>query len=173
MSEFLPLSPFFRKGTAFDLSYPNKQKLTIMIVAKTYPANRNLTNVFDELFNSFPATWGNTAASNSTTAPVNITELEAGYNLQFNVPGRNKEDFKINVDKGLLTVSYEKKEQTETKEAKSIRKEFAVQSFKRSFTLDEKVNAEGIEAKYENGILNVFLPKKEEVKIAPKQILIQ
>ena len=170
---FLPVYLFFAKGIAFDLFPANKQKFTIMILAKTYPASRHLTNVFDELFNSFPATWGNGATVGSTTAPVNITELEAGYNLEFNVPGRNKEDFKINVDKGLLTVSYEKKEQVESKESKSIRREFTLQSFKRSFTLDEKVNAEGIEAKYENGILNVFLPKKEEVKVAPKQISIQ
>jgi HSP20 family protein len=106
-------------------------------------------------------------------APVNIYESECGYNLDFNVPGRNKEDFKINLDKGLLTVSYEKQEQAENKDVKSIRKEFSFQSFKRSFSLDEKINADGIEAKYENGVLKVYLPKKEEVKIAPKQISIQ
>ena len=143
-----------------------------MIVAKTYPASKNITNVFDELFNSFPATWGNDVRSNSTVA-VNIVESDKGYNLEFNVPGRNKEDFKISVDKGLLSVSYEKKEQAETKEQKFIRKEFSFQNFKRSFSLDQKINAEGIEAKYDNGILKVFLPKKEEVKIAPTQISIQ
>ena len=143
-----------------------------MILAKTYPVNRNLPNVFDELFNSFPAVRGNEVKSNSVTQ-VNINESDNGYSLEFNAPGRNKEDFKINVDKGLLTVSYEKKEETETKEHKSIRKEFSFQSFKRSFSLDEKVNAEGIEAKYENGILKVFLPKKEEVKVAPKEISVQ
>lgn len=143
-----------------------------MILTKTYPANRNLTNVFDELFNAFPSTWGTDARSNSS-APVNINETENGYNVEFSVPGRNKEDFKINVENGLLTVSYEKKEQAESKEAKSVRKEFSFQSFKRSFTLDEKINADGIEAKYENGILSISLPKKEEVKNAPKQISIQ
>jgi len=145
-----------------------------MIVTKAFPVNRNLTNVFDELFNSLPS--ANEARTNAT-ALVNINENDNGYSLEFNVPGRNKEDFKINVDKGLLTVSYETKEETENKDenkdVKSIRKEFSFRSFKRSFTLDEKVNAEGIEAKYENGILKVFLPKKEEVKIAPKQISIQ
>lgn len=143
-----------------------------MIVTKAFPVNKNLTNVFDELFNSLPSAWGNEVRSNSAVA-VNISESENGYNIEFNVPGRNKEDFKINVDKGLLTVSYEKKQENETKELKSVRKEFSFQSFKRSFTLDDKINAEGVEAKYENGILKVFLPKKEEVKIAPKQISIQ
>lgn len=143
-----------------------------MILTKTYPTGKSVTNVFDELFNVFPATWENNV-TNNVTAPVNINESETGFQLELNVPGRNKEDFIINVDKGLLTISYEKKEQTEKKEFKSIRKEFTVSSFKRSFTLDEKINAENIEAKYENGILNVFLPKKEEVKVAPKQISIQ
>lgn len=143
-----------------------------MIVAKTYPISKNVTNVFDELFNSLPSAWERDVRSNATTA-VNITESDNGYELEFNVPGRNKEDFKINVDKGLLTVSYEKKDEAETKELKSLRKEFSFRSFKRSFSLDEKVNAEAIEAKYENGILKVFLPKKEEVKIAPKQISVQ
>ncbi|MEJ7679406.1 MAG: Hsp20/alpha crystallin family protein [Segetibacter sp.] len=143
-----------------------------MIVAETYPVSKNLTNVFDELFNSLPSAWGNDVRSNAAT-PVNITESDNGYNLEFNVPGRNKEDFKINVDKGLLTVSYEKKDGAETKELKSIRKEFSFPSFKRSFSLYEKINAEAIEAKYENGILKVFLPKKEEVKIAPKEISVQ
>jgi HSP20 family protein len=143
-----------------------------MIVARTYPVSKNLTNVFDELINSLPSAQGSNVRSYSATQ-VNINESDNGYNLEFNVPGRNKEDFKINVDKGLLTVSYEKKEAAETKEVKSIRKEFSFQSFKRSFTLNEKVNTEGIEAKYENGILNVFLPKKEEVKVAPTEIAVQ
>ena len=142
-----------------------------MIVAKSFPVNKTLTSVFDELFNSLPSTSANEVRS--TKVAVNISENENGYNLEFNVPGRNKEDFKINVDKGLLTISYEKKEETETKDVKVLRKEFSFQSFTRSFSLDEKINAEGIEAKYENGILKVLLPKKEEVKIAPKQISIQ
>ncbi|HEX8461925.1 MAG TPA: Hsp20/alpha crystallin family protein [Segetibacter sp.] len=128
--------------------------------------------MFDEFLNSFPSNYG-VESKSSVAAPVNITESENGFNLDFNVPGRNKEDFKINVDKGLLSVSYEKQEQAENKDVKSIRKEFSFQSFKRSFTLDEKINAEGIEAKYENGVLKVYLPKKEEVKVAPKQISIQ
>ncbi len=141
-----------------------------MILTKAYPANRNINSVFDDLF-SFPSNFSKDVSSPSATA-VNIDENENGFNLDFNVPGRNKEDFKISVDRGLLTVSYEK-EEAESKESKSIRKEFSFQNFKRSFTLNEKVNVEGIEAKYESGILKVFLPKKEEVKIAPKQISIQ
>jgi HSP20 family protein len=127
-------------------------------------------NVFDELFNSLPS---NFATVNSTVAPVNIAEDEQGFTLELNVPGRDKEDFKLNVENGLLTISYEKKEEAEKKAQKFVRKEFTYSSFKRSFTLDEKINAEAIGAKYENGILRITLPKKEEVKNAPKQISIQ
>ena len=143
-----------------------------MILSKTYPANKSLNNVFDELFNAFPSTWESDGRNNSA-APVNISETEKSYSIEFSVPGRNKEDFIINVENNLLTVGYEHKEQPEAKEVKSVRKEYSFQSFKRSFSLNEKVNADGIEAKYENGILKVYLPKKEEVKNSPKQISIQ
>ncbi len=143
-----------------------------MSLTRNNPTGRSINNVFDELFNSLPATWGTDLRTSSAVA-VNINESEKDYSLEFNAPGRNKEDFKINVENGLLTVSYEKKEEAEAKEVKSIRKEFSFQSFKRSFSLDEKINADAIEAKYENGILKIVLPKKEEVKVTPKQISIQ
>ena len=137
-----------------------------MILTRTYPSGR-FTNVFNELFNTFPAT----AAENTPqNVAVNIAENENGYSLEFNAAGRAKEDFVINVEKDLLTVSFEKKE---TGEQKFIKKEFSANSFKRSFSLDNKINTEAIEAKYDNGILKIFLPKKEEVKNAPKQITIQ
>jgi len=85
----------------------------------------------------------------------------------------NKEDFKVNVEKGLLTISYEKKTETENKDYKTHRKEFNVTSFKRSFNIDENINVEAIQAKYENGVLKLLLPKKEEVKVLPKEISIQ
>lgn len=142
-----------------------------MIYAKRIPQTRNFSGIFDELFNSFPSTFE--SGSSQTLAPVNIHEHEKGYDLEFNVPGRNKEDFKLNVENGILTISYEKKAETENKAQKTIRREFGFSSFKRSFSLDEKINADGIEAKYENGILKVYLPKKEEVKITPKNISVQ
>ena len=72
--------------------------------------------------------------------------------MEFNVPGRKKEDFKITVDKNILTVSFEKKEEQKEESKQFIKREFVTQSFKRSFTLDEKINAdEDIDAKYEDG----------------------
>lgn len=142
-----------------------------MTLVKHHPAN--LGNLFDELFNNFPVNWGRDMQTGLTTPPVNIHETNEGYHVELSAPGRNKEDFTVNVENGLLTISFEKKEETEQKTYKTIRKEFSYRSFKRSFNVDEKINAEAIQAKYENGVLKLFLPKKEEVKVAPKQITIQ
>lgn len=130
------------------------------------------TSVFDELFNAFPSNFGSNIPSGYPTAAVNIHETADAFHLELNAPGRNKEDFAINVDKDLLTILYEKKESTEEKNYKTIRKEFSYKSFKRTFSIDDQINADGIQARYENGVLKLLLPKKEEVKLAPKQIAI-
>ncbi|MBL0884493.1 MAG: Hsp20/alpha crystallin family protein [Chitinophagaceae bacterium] len=129
-------------------------------------------SLFDELFNSFPASWGRDANQAYAVVPVNIHETNEGFHLELNAPGRNKEDFKVNVENGLLTISYEKKESQEQKDYKTIRREFSFRSFKRSFTIDDKINADGIQARYENGVLKVYLPKKEEIRVSPKEISI-
>ena len=133
---------------------------------------QNNISVFDELFNAFPSNFGSTIPSGYPTAAVNIHETTDAFHLELNAPGRNKEDFAINVDKGLLTISFEKKETNEEKNYKTIRKEFTYKSFKRTFSIDENINVDGIQARYENGVLKLLLPKKEEVKNAPKQIAI-
>lgn len=134
---------------------------------------RIANNIFDDLFFNFPTAWGRDAhAQNFNIPPVNIHETNEAYHVELNAPGRNKEDFKIVVENGLLTISFEKAEQTASKDYKTLRREFNFSSFKRSFTLDEKVNADAIQAKYENGILQLLIPKKEEVKVAAKQITI-
>jgi HSP20 family protein len=104
--------------------------------------------------------------------PVNIHETNEGFHLELNAPGRNKEDFKVKLEKDLLTISYEPKESTEEKNFKTIRREFQLKGFKRSFTLDDQIQVDGIQAKYENGILKLFLPRIEKVAISPKEISI-
>lgn len=130
------------------------------------PNLKTLDSFLDIFLNEMPAG----AGSKINFPPVNISETKNIYELEFNVPGRNKEDFKITVDKNILTVSFEKKEEKNDEYKKQIKNEFTLQSFKRSFTLDEKVIAENIAAKYENGLLILSLPKKEEVKAEAKQI---
>lgn len=142
-----------------------------MTPVKQNPANLGI--FFDELLNNFPATWGKDANNGFAPVPVNIYETKEAYHVELSAPGRNKENFSVNADKGLLTISFEKHEETENKELKTIRKEFNNQSFKRSFSLNEKINTTGIQAKYENGVLKVYLLKKEEVIAAPQKIAIQ
>lgn len=135
------------------------------------PVQKNLNNFFDEFFNELPA-FGKTV-NNLFSPAVNIVETPEAYHLELNAPGRNKEDFQISVDKGLLTISYEKKEEAKNEGVKVVRREFSFQSFKRSFTVDEKINAEAIQAKYENGLLKLLLPKKAEQQQPVKTITIQ
>lgn len=104
--------------------------------------------------------------------PVNIHETKEAYLLDIAAPGKEKADFKINLDGKVLTVSSEKKEE-KTEEGKSqIRKEFSFRSFKRSFTVDETIDSNKIAAKYENGVLKLTLPKKEEKIESAKDIAI-
>src|ERR1051326_6639155 len=106
-------------------------------------------------------------------APVNIKETEKDYVVEVVAPGLNKEDFTVSLDDNILTVSFEKKEEQKVENEKVIRNEYKYQSFKRSFTVDEKIDADNISAQYVNGVLTLNLPKREEVKPTTKQINIQ
>jgi len=131
--------------------------------------NRPFGNLFSDILNDFPA--ARSFGQEFFTFPQsNIHETPEAYHVELNVPGRSKEDFKIQVEQGLLTISFEKKEENNSEDYKTLRREFEYRSFKRSFTVDDKINVDGIQAKYENGILKLLLPKKEESKLASKQI---
>ncbi len=95
---------------------------------------------------------------------VNITENKNDYLLALAVPGMKKDDFKIDVDGNTLTISSEKEESFEEKEKKFTRREYNYSSFSRSFTLPENIDKENIAAKYEEGILKLSLPMKDEIK---------
>src|SRR5579872_7210129 len=133
--------------------------------------HKSLTSFVDEFFQGFPA--GLSREESFGFPPVNVHETAEAYHLELAAPGRTKEDFKLTVDNGQLVVSFEKKEETKTEDYKTIRKEFSFKSFKRSFDLDDQVDANGIQAKYENGVLKLLLPKKEQAKESAKQISIQ
>ena len=138
------------------------------------PLAKTIDNLFDELIGNFPATWNSESKNVSFNSPaVNIHETDDAYHLELNAPGRNKEDFSINVEQGVLTVGFEKKEESKAEGYKTIRREFSYQSFKRSFTLDENIDSENIQAKYENGVLKLLLPRKEQPKSQTKQINVQ
>lgn len=117
-------------------------------------------DVFNDLFN-----WSNRQVSNTrnNTPSVNIKENEDGFALELATPGLRKEDFKVEVNNDILTISAEKQTEEESKD-KFSKREFSALSFKRSFTLPETAKGEDIKAHYENGILEVSIPKKEEAK---------
>ena len=138
------------------------------------PTTRTWNGLVNDLFADFENNFGAAGQNQSNSnVPVNITESENAYHLEVAAPGRNKENFSLKVENNTLTIGYEVNKETEKNELKQVRKEFSYQSFKRSFSLDDKINAEGIEAKYEDGILKITLPKKAEVKPEAKQISIQ
>lgn len=140
-----------------------------MNLVKRNNANRVFPSVMDELFKDL---MGGTQYVQKAVPPVNIRETEQAFTVELMAPGFKKEDFNIEVENDLLTISSEiKSEKTEQEEGKFTRKEFSFTSFKRSFTLPETVKEEGINASYENGILAITLPKKEEAQPKAKRLV--
>ena len=125
-------------------------------------------SVFDEFFKPWNEWFDDSNFINriNKMPSVNITENGNHYNVSLAAPGLKKEDFKIDIDGNMLTISSEKEEKKEEKDEKYTRKEYSYSSFSRSFTLPEDVKQDGIEAKYEDGILNLKLPRKEDAKKA-------
>jgi HSP20 family protein len=94
---------------------------------------------------------------------TNIIENEKSYDVEMMVPGYNKGDFQLNVEKDTLIISANKEIKKEEKDdSRVVFREFTVNSFERSFTMSNDVDANGIEATYENGVLHISIPKKKE-----------
>jgi HSP20 family protein len=112
--------------------------------------------------------YSNRHFSNTTTLPaVNILEDDGAYTVEMAVPGMEKADFRINLENKMLCIASEKKSESEKKEDNYSRKEFSYQSFSRSFSLPDSADESKIDAKYQNGILIINIPKKEEAKPKP------
>ena len=110
--------------------------------------------------------------SNASTPATNIIENENEFVIELAVPGMKKDEFKIELDKNILTISSENKEDKEEKKENYTRQEFNFRTFSKSFTLPlEKVESDQIKAKLKNGILNVEIPKKEEAKPKPARLI--
>ncbi len=134
----------------------------------TFPA---FSNFFNEFFNE---SFGEEMDFHGGTSmpAVNIKETDSEVAIEMAVPGMKKSDFNIDLDDNLLTVSAEVKTENEDKNENYTRREFGYRSFKRSFNLPETVDAEKISARYNEGILILNLPKKEEVRKPAKTIKI-
>ena len=143
--------------------------------------NGNLVDRFPALFNDIfhrdLFDWGEANFSNTgTTIPaVNIKETKEGFEVEMAAPGMSKNDFKIELENNLLSISSQTSNQNEENDGdRYSRREFSYQSFQRSFTLPrDVVDSEKIQAKYEDGVLKLMIPKREEAKKKPpRQILI-
>ncbi len=143
------------------------------LVKVNNPVARSFDGLMNQFLNDLPSATGKTTREEFLGfPPVNIDEKPNSYLLQLAVPGYEKTDFTVKLEADLLTISAGKTAETKDETVKSIRKEFSNKSFKRSFTLDEKIDGANIVAKYENGILNVEIPKKEQEKTPAKEIAI-
>lgn len=129
--------------------------------------------VFPSLMNEIfkPDWFGGLENTNSNVPSVNIKENEKDFELELAVPGRKKEDFKIEIDKNVLTISSEIKSDNQVSEENFTRREFGFSSFKRAFTLPETINEEKIKAEYIDGILSFTLPKRKEALPKPKRMI--
>lgn len=125
-----------------------------------------MAKVFDDFFgNSITDFMGGDFAL--TQPSVNVVETHDHYRIEVAAPGLEREDFDIQVEDDHLTIKAEKEHKDEVKEDSFVRREFNYTSFSRNFQLPKSVDGEGIAAKYENGVLTIGLPKKEEVKGKP------
>ena len=121
----------------------------------------------EDLLTGFKQDWNNTPA-------VNIIESEQDFKVEVAAPGLCKEDFKVHVEKNILEISAEKRDDVETKSRKYLRREFSYGEFRRTFSLPSSVDIEKINATHTNGVLTVEIPKKDESIINPrKQIAVE
>jgi len=143
-----------------------------MAIINWRPVERstNLSRWMDDLFNDRMDRMMSTTTGISTPA-VNVLEEEDRFELHVAAPGLKKNDFDVQVENGVLSVSAEREEEEKKEEDNFTRREFSYTSFHRQFTLPENVEDEDIKAEYEDGVLKIRIPKKEmEVKKQPKQI---
>ena len=147
------------------VSVPKNGSLANKNSNQNYPT---LSTWLDDVFNrDLPSVYTSNFNTGITLPQVNIKETADAFVVDMAVPGLKKSDFHIDLDNQLLSISTELKEDKEHKEENYTRREFGYSSFKRTFTLPESVNDEKINASYNEGVLSVILPKKEEAKLKP------
>ena len=100
---------------------------------------------------------------------ANIIETNKEFKLDLSVPGMKRDDFKVDVEDGVLTISSEKEEEKTDNDRNFRRREFSYNSFSRTFTLPENIDESNINAKYDNGMLQVTIPKSEITVSKPKK----
>lgn len=140
-----------------------------MSIVKANKNGGSFPSVFSDFFDN-DRFFNNRWFENVSNMPaVNIKETDADFDVEFAAPGFKKTDFKVDIDNNVLTISAEKKDEKSEEGKRYTRKEFSYSSFSRSFTLPQSVNADKIDAKYNDGILKLSIPKKEEAKAKAKK----
>ncbi len=136
--------------------------------------NGLVPNLWEDLFESDFFKKPTLAQAGLSVPAVNIKETAEDYIIEMAAAGMKKNDFNINLDRNIITISSERSVENvdENKDENYTRKEFSYESFERSFVLPEAANREDIKAKYKDGVLEVIIPKKEEAKLLPKSIKI-
>lgn len=128
----------------------------------------SVNTFFDDVFSKNMFDWNekNFSSLGSTLPSVNMKETDSEMKIELAAPGMNKEDFKIEIDNDILSISCEKEEHKteENKDERYTRKEFSYQSFCRSFTLPDNLKKDEIEASYKDGLLHVTIMKNKEAK---------
>ena len=126
-------------------------------------------SLVDELFNQERRV--RTSSISSTTPAVNIIEKDIQFMIELAAPGKKKEDFEIEIEDGILSISSSNKEDNTSEKETFTRQEFSYNSFRRSFTIPESVNVSSIEATYNEGIFLIKLLKLEEALPQPKKLI--
>ena len=138
------------------------------IVKRNGSLQSHFPTLFDDFLNRDIFNWGlsNFSNTNTTIPAVNIKETADNYEVEVAAPGMTKKDFKVLLEGNNLTISSERATQNEqNEEVKYSSREFCYQSFSRTFTLQKDVvDTEKIQAKYEDGVLHLLIPKMEEAK---------
>jgi HSP20 family protein len=129
--------------------------------------------MFPSLMNEIlrPDWFGGVDNFKDSVPAANVKETESEFVLELAIPGRKKEDFNVEIDNDILTISSEVKSEENKEDEGYTRREFTFSSFKRVFSLPETISLEKINATYEDGILKFVLPKKEEALPKPKRLI--
>jgi len=143
-----------------------KKNFTMSIVKRN---NMLFPALMNDIFK--PDWFGGMESMNPTFPAVNIIDNETNFEIELAIPGFKKDNFNIEIDDNVLTISSEKKSEDTVDENNYTRKEFLFSSFSRAFTLPETIDEAKIKANYEDGILRLSLPKKEEALPKPKRLI--
>ncbi len=133
------------------------------LLSKRFPV---LSNIFYEPF--FNVDFNGNKSWMAEVPPVNVVDKGGEFDVEIAAPGMKKEDFHVTCENGYLTIKAEKEEKKEEKDKNYTRREYNYNSFERSFSLPESVKSDQVKAKYENGVLKISIPKREEAKSKPR-----